>query len=488
MKLKPFNLKIGMRLLAAGLMLAIGSNPILSFIVAGICMTFPSWNIVAGILATGAGGEDDATKALIAQIKKSTEEMMAAKGFATKEQIDAVIAERLQVIKDFPTDALKALLDADKGAMAVIKKQGEEITAMKEANKGPKGKDGLKGVLKGFKDKVKAVFEAGDEGGKQITIGIKAAAIMTTGNTVTGHEDLPDDLIESFTEAEFVRKRFPREYVYDLANVTTVAEVEKYIVWLEEGDAQGAFAVVAEGGLKPLMSQDLFRNHSTVRKAAGKYVVTEEFTKFWKKAYTIIRDLLNEKVLRDKAAILTTDLLADAAPYTGSALDGKYPIVTDFHAIAAVAAQIESIEFAPDMLILNPQDKWRIGMSQDAEGRFYMPNVPIVDPSGNVRLLGFIVRTSNKVTVGNFLLGESGLWKIVQEGFTIRIGHGITVTGGTSNGGGNVTDVQSDMDHNRIRVIVEQYFHNYLATNNEGSFVYANFNTVKAALKAPSGS
>jgi hypothetical protein len=96
--------------------------------------------------------------------------------------------------------------------------------------------------------------------------------------------------------------------------------------------------------------------------------------------------------------------------------------------------------------------------------------------------MGFLVRTSTRIPVGNFILGESGLWEVEQESITVRIGHGITVVGGTSNGGGNVTDVQGDLDHNRIRVIVEQYFHNYIASPNIGSFVYANFNNVKAQI------
>jgi hypothetical protein len=108
--------------------------------------------------------------------------------------------------------------------------------------------------------------------------------------------------------------------------------------------------------------------------------------------------------------------------------------------------------------------------------------IPLTDPNGQTRMMGFMLRTSNKVPVGNFLLGESGLWEVEDEPLTIRIGMGVTVVGGVSNGGGNVTDVQSDMDHNRFRIIVETFFHDYIATNNEGSFVYGNFDTIKALL------
>lgn len=478
---KGMKLQIGIRLLMAGFFIAFGN-----FFLAAIAMALPGWNYIPGILATGLTDDQKReAEEMLAKIKTQTEDMLKAKGYMAKADIDAIIDQRMKALEGVDATQLKALFDAEKGVMAILKAQGEEIAALK-GTAGKKVKTTFKTVLNKYKDQIKAVFDK-REGSIQLDVP-KVAVVMTTANTIDGHDDLPTDLIESFSEATFVAKRQPREYVYDLANVTTVAEVEKYITWLEEGDTEGAFAIVTEGGLKPLMSAALVRNHSEVRKAAGKYVVTEEFAKFYKNAYQIITRIINQQVLRDKAAILTTDLLADAAPYTASALDGAFDEPTDYHAIAAVAAQIEALDFVPDLLIMNPQDKWRIGMLQGSDGHFYLPNVPVVDPTGNLRILGFQVRTSNRVTVGNFLLGESGLWEIVQEGFTMRMGYGMTVTGGTSNGGGNVTDVQGDLDHNRFRVIIEQYFHNYLATNNDGSFVYADFDTVKAALETGVGS
>lgn len=428
---------------------------------------------------------EEQEKELLKKIKEQTIALLKESALS-KEQAEELLNKRMEIVKDLPVEALKGLVDAEKGVMAILKKQGEEITAMKEnaSKAGGEKENGLKTLIKSLKKDIQALFENKDEA-KTIVMNVsKAAAVMTTANTVTGDDALPDQLIESFSEAAFVPKRYPREYVYDLANVTNVAELEKFKTWLEEGSEQGAFAVVAEGGLKPLVSTSLVRNFATARKVAGKYVVTEEFQKFYKNIFTIIKRIISQKMLRDKAAILVTDLLADAAPYTASALDGQFATPNDYQAIAAVAAQIEGLNFVPDMIILNPQDKWRIAVSVDGEGRFFIPNVPVVGPDGSLRLLGFTVRTSNRVSVGNFLLGESGLWEIEQEGITIRMGYGVTVTGGTSNGGGNVTDVQPDIDHNRMRVIVEQYFINYLATNNEGSFVYANFDDVKELLES----
>jgi hypothetical protein len=492
--MKKRNIQIGARLFLASLCILLGihaGQPLAGMILGALCMKFPvKWGRHStGILAEGT---PDELEAVLKEVKKQTEEMLTKKAFLGKEAVDLVVKEAMKAFNELPVEQLKELLsDGEKGIKTILKAQGTAIGELQEMiKKSEAHKLTFKKLLTEKMDEIEKIHK-NKSGIFELSLKsnevLKAAAVMTTDNTITGHDSLPDDLIESFSEAKFVAKRRPREYVYDLANVTTVSEIEQFKTWLEEGDEQGAFAVVAEGGLKPLVSTSLVRNFSEYRKVAGKYVVTEEFTKFRTRAYNIIRRLIEQKMLRDKAAILTTSLLADAAPYTASALDNQFPFPTDWHAIAAVASQIEALDFSPDLIILNPQDKWRIGMSQDQEGRFYM-QVPGMDPTAEPRILGFNIRTSNRVPVGYFLLGESGLWEIEQEGITVRIGYGVTVTGGASNGGGSVTDVQSDLDHNRFRVIVENYFHNWIATNNTGSFVYANFAAVKAAVEGDPGS
>lgn len=439
-------------------------------------------NTEAGISLATVGGIVTATEeeVLLGKIKSQTEEALKAKGFVSKKEVDDLVNERLKSLEGLDAAQLKAMIDADKGVLAMLKKQGEEINALKEKG-GDRNPKSFKSFLNEKMGEIEKVFKAGHG---HMTIELKSPAIMTTDNTVD-YAAMPDDLIDSFSLGSFVAKRQPREYVFDLASVTTVAEVEKYKVWEEEGDEEGAFAIVEEGAVKPLVSYSLVKNISEARKVAGKYVVTEEFTKWRKKAYVILQRLIRQKMLRDYAAILTTDLLNDAAPYTGSALDGQYTDPTDYHAIAAVAAQIEGLDFAPDMLVLNPQDKWRIGMLQDSQGQFYL-TIPVTDPSGQTKMMGFTVRTSNRIPVGTFILGESGLWEIEQEAIKIKVGYGIDVT--TATGPDRVTSVSSDFDNNRFRVILETYFHNYIATPNIGSFVVADFDTVKSLLESGSGS
>lgn len=320
--------------------------------------------------------------------------------------------------------------------------------------------------------------------GKEVVLNIRAAANMQTDNTIN-ENNYPLPMIESFNVIDgVVKKRRGTQYIFDIADVTTVAELEEYTTWLEEGSEQGAFAIVAEGAIKPLVSYALVRNFAKAKKVAAKYVITEEFAKFRKKALQIIQNLINDKILRDYAAILTTDLQAQAASYVGTSLDDTFDAPNDYDAIGAVAAQIETLNFFPDLLIIHPQDKWRLSLEKDSQGRYYMM-IPMYNPDGLVSMMGFRVLTSTYQTIGTFTLGESGLFKIEQEALTIRLGYGIDFTTATVSGTSVVTSVTSDFDTNRMRIIVENFFKDYIATNNIGSFVTASFATVKAALLAP---
>lgn len=460
----------------------------------------------------GAGGgapEPTAEEKLLGQIKEKVSEELNNRNFQNREAVDVAIREMLFGKRDKdgkPLDdkalgllggmSLDALRKIDENFNAselkeTVTKMAATIEKMKQNRKAQaegtrKKSEIFREIFKDedFMRRCEKVFNSRDSH-VQITLNARAAAVISMGGDAgtPGLDDtgIPEDIIESFSVDSFVRKRRPNEYIFDFVTRRTVPSITKYKTWLEESGEEGAFAVIDEGIVKPLVSKSLVRNTSQYRKIAGKRIYTEEFVKFRTEAYNIIEDLFNDQLMRNYCAVLVTSLLAAAASYIGSALDSQYVNPTDYHAIAAVCAQIEGLNFVPDVLILNPQDKWRIAMEQDKNGQFFL-NVPTIDPrTGLPSILGLTVITSNRVDVGNFIVGESGLYKVEDEPVTVKIGYGITVTGG---GGDPVTDVISDFDNNQFRIIAETFFHNYIASNHEGSFVYAAFADVKTSVTA----
>ena len=433
----------------------------------------------------GGGGapaddEDPEVAVLMGKIGEKVKTECEARGYQNTEAVNKLIGAALTGLN---VEALRKYEENEKGLKESITKLAGELEKVKTNGGGNPEKRSatqpLKDLLEKNMDAIQLAMRS-KSAANVVTLTTRAAITMTMDTAIDEPGDMPDDIIESFSIDAFAKKRRPNEYIFQIASRRTVPEITEYKTWLEEGGEEGAFAIVAEGAVKPLMSKNLVRNVSKYKKVAGKRVYTEEFAKFRKEAYRIIEDLFNDQIMRNYQALLTTDLLAKAAAYVGTTLDGQYENPTDYHAIGAVAAQIETLEFYPDLLILNPQDKWRIGLSQNAEGTFYM-NIPMYNPNGEVSMLGFRVFTSSRVPAGTAILGESGLFKIEDEPVTVRLGYGINVT---KDGDGKVTDVSSDVDTNRFRIIAETFFHSYIATNHAGSFVQFNFADVKEALTA----
>jgi hypothetical protein len=428
---------------------------------------------------------------LLDKIENRMKAVLAARGL--DDPANATDADKLpafmSALRGLNIDALRKIdekFDADK-VLEGLRNLAAKVDAF-EKNKGASEAQrqerafAIRQLLKDEKtmEKIQRAFE-GKQLGNDVVLNCRAAVVMTTGTVVTDG-DIPEDILNSFSVDAFIRKRRPQEFIWEIVSRRTVAKITEYKTWLEEGTEDGAFAIVAEGAVKPLVSKTIVRNTTKYRKIAGKRVYTEEFKKFREEIFNILEDLFNDQLQRNYNAILVTSLNTWAATYVGTAMDNQYDAPTDYHAIGAVAAQIEALDFVPDLLIINPQDKWRIGLQQATDGHFFI-QVPFVNANGMLQLFGFRVYTSNRVTVGNFYLGESGLYKIEDEPVTIRMGYGIEVV--KDAGGVNVVDVSSDFDNNRFRIIAETYFHNYVGTSHAGSWVYANFNTVKAALLAP---
>lgn len=394
------------------------------------------------------------------KIKAAMEE--AKKGLVTPEQLD----EKLKGLK---VDG-KGIMIGEKSLEDILRDQGEAITKAQLSLSEPTKVKSIKEILAEKKGDIEKLFAA-----KQghITLDIKAAVNMTTANTVDYDTNtIPVEAMESFSLGSYAAKRYGNQFISALADRTTVSSMEKYTIWDEEGDVEGAFAEVSESGLKPLMSADIVKNYAEAQKVAGKYVFSEEVHKFTPRIETIISRIIRDKMVRDYEAILRTDLTAVAASYTGTTLDGTVANPNDYDAIGAVCAQLESLNFIPNVIVLNPQDKWRMRLAKSTEGMYLFP---MVTENGTTKVFELNLVTSTYQTAGTAKIAEAGLFKVEEEAMQVRMGYGITMNGGTA---------EDDFDYNRFRVIVETFVKNYLPTPYVGSVVDFNFNTVKAALLA----
>lgn len=344
----------------------------------------------------------------------------------------------------------------------IVKYQGATITAMKEkANSAPQV-SGLKGAFdrefdnlkSAIKDRkagfvIKAVSE--HDGGKIITTG---AVTTTTGASLFEGDTMANELF---------MKRKGVQYIHDIANVTRVAEVPENYSFYEEGSEDGSIAIVAENGLKPMVNLKLIKNHVEPKKAAGYITVTEEMMKYKDIAWGHIQRLFSDKVWRDYEKLLTADLMANASAYVSTSLDDTIAEPTDFEAIIAGVLQLESLNYQPDVLVINPADKWKLALTGTPNGQLILP---YIQNGGQFGLLGLRVITTTEIEAGTFVLGESSAWYVQEEAPQLRTGL-----------------VNDDFIHNRMTILGEIFFLSFVPSNNAGAFLKATFNTVKEALK-----
>lgn len=380
-----------------------------------------------------------------------------ANGQISKDALIKAISDKFEEA-GFNEDTLKSLKSS-------LLEQGKTLTSLKEkAATGGFELGGLKGAFYKNYDKLADAIKKKDD--KFIIKAVdehNPALIHTTANTVTTTSGaMLEERIAN--DPNLFLKRRDRQYIHDIANVSYVGDIPEVYTFYEEGDETGAIAVVAENGLKPQVKLSLIKNQVEAQKAAGYIVVTEELMKWRPRAWAAVQRLFRDKVYRDYENLLTTQMIVNASAYISTPLDGTIPAaeVTDFTALVAAILQLESLNFQPDTLVINPADKWRLALSQTNNGMFILP---YIQNGGQFGLLGLRVITSNKIPAGTFLLGESGTWFIEEESPTLRTGL-----------------VNDDLIHNRMTIVGEIFFLSYVPSNNAGAWINGNFADIKEAL------
>lgn len=292
----------------------------------------------------------------------------------------------------------------------------------------------------------------------------KDAQVITTTNAVSS------DTSAAYTgstvrESGIYYKRQNRQYIRDIATVRPLRNIPNTYEFWEEGSAEGNFAVVAENGLKPLVQTKLVLNQAKRTKVAGRMTLTEEVIMDADQLAENLMALADDKLQRDFETQLTTSMLTKAASYVSSALDDTIENPTNFDAIAAGALALSSLNFSPDVLVINSADAYALMVTKDSTGRYILPTIT---NGGQLNILGLEVITSNELDAGELFIAESGTFQVREGQAILRSGYN-----------------DDDFANNRRTFILEQFYLFFLPTNYTGSILKGNFDTIKEALKKP---
>jgi hypothetical protein len=374
-----------------------------------------------------------------------------------QEKLDKMLAEYASkgVSKETVEKIEKALED-----------QGATLTKMQEAGKATDRKGNY--MEKEFYRRFEEIKDVLNSSGAKPGITIKAvdehnsARIETTGTAITSTDDsfMPENVKDGGT----FLNRWGRQFIRAIANVSNVGTVPEAVTFMDEGTEQGTFAIVAENGLKPQQFLTLVKSTIFQKKVAGYIVATEELIRNRRRAWAAIMRMFRNKFERNYDAILYDTFSGSASAYVSTPLDGTIENPQDVHALVAAMAQIESLNFVPDTLVINPADKWRLALNTTPSGSQYL-FLPSLLAGQPIQPLGLNVITSTEIAAGTFLLGESGTFEIEESGVELRIGY-----------------VNDDHIHNRRTFVLERYFIAWLPENLKGSWVSGNFADIKEQL------
>lgn len=343
--------------------------------------------------------------------------------------------------------------------------QGNKINSiLEQIGKGMNGVTTLEQFKKDFDAAVKdgKFDEIKQNKAGAVSFVIKAAAVTTrTGAVSDSASDLSNQLVGNDGAQIFEIKR-GTPFILDFVTVGNTDAPA--IIWFDETQKQGDFAVTAEGAVKPLVEYIWVRQSADYRKAAGRAVITEEFDKDYPRIVSKIKQLMNIDCRNEMNALILTDMISQASAFTFAGLNSAIATPDDYAAIGAAICQLQNFFYTPNVLVLNPADAWTMRLTKDLQGRYQMN--PLSGKDGNYEF-GAII-TDPRVPIGNAFVGDGSIYNVDLRGdLIVRMGYS---TG--------------DFEANQYTLLVEQYFFNYISQAKKPGFVYFSFAAVKAAIAA----
>lgn len=360
----------------------------------------------------------------------------------------------------------------------IVKAQGTTITELqaKLSTTEAENESALK-TFEGKKDDINKVFKSGsgfvefhmgyrvDKNGKYQLVA-KAADVhntTTTGANASVTEALSDAAILRVGSESAAIETLQRSRPWILDFVSVGNTTASALTWFDEVAKQGAFAVTAEGAVKPLVMYTFDRKSSDYRKVAGRAKITEEFNNDFPRLVSMIKDLMKIDCRNAMNDLILVDMIANATAYANAGLVGTINNATDWDAIAAAAGQLANVYYTPNVLVMNPNKGIIAASSKDTTGQYvnYEPLMNEIN-AGNLQVI-----KHPSIAIGKFFIGDGSVYKVLLKGDVIvRIGYS-----------------NDDFDRNQYSLVVEQYFYSYISTARKPGLVYGDFAAIKTSIE-----
>ena len=250
------------------------------------------------------------------------------------------------------------------------------------------------------------------------TLEFRAAATMTNANTMTdaGTFIMPDT--ENFgVDSEITKIRYPENFVLNIIRNKQVETPNETYIKIEQEPVEGAVAVVAEGGTKPLLQYQFVRTTTEREKYAGRLEWTEEFERDNTRLASEIIRMFEMDVIRAWQDGVLGQMITNATAYTTSALDGT--LVKPDNGSAAIAAQsvIQQLHYNPTHVFMNPGDVVANMFTQDVDGNWQLKPYMV-----NGSINGMTIVASTKIPQGDSLIMDASIYDEEHSNYIFRLG------------------------------------------------------------------
>lgn len=416
-----------------------------------------------------------------------------------KELVDKIgkeAADKIQAgLKDAEDRLKAAALEANKGLMTAAEFETFKGEQLAKANELLAQVEKLEGAMKEQGNKMNEILEnsapkaqsfedffintiAGEKGEKLAELKgkggfveftasqLKAAGITSIGGTSIADMASPpgSPYLPGIGGSELQIFDIRRNPNFVLDKVDLGRTNQSRLAWINETGEEGTPTEVLEGGEKPLIQNKFTLETSVAKKIAAHLKITEEFDQDVPQLATLVRRLLQTRVIRAWDDVIQLALEAIATSYSAPALNGSIPFANFWDALYAMQAQVRVANYIPNSYNIHPYTNVKMQGDKTTDGVYLLPSFKDEIQSA--------LTQANKMSVDNALVGDLTQYKVdVYKEFVLKVGW-----------------VNDDFIKNQFAVVGEIRYHRYISDNRKVAIVKGNLSNIRGLLDGGSGS
>jgi HK97 family phage major capsid protein len=335
-----------------------------------------------------------------------------------------------------------------------------ESMGEKAVNNAPKRLQTLAGA---FAEKHSDILDAVQKG-QTFNLNVKAMG----DTTITGSYD--GNVALSTLELGVDRVQRPIIKVRNVVNSGTTTS--KFVVYITQTNAIGA-DWTAESVAKTLFAPTYEEVSEEVKKVAGTIKISKEMladlafiqSEINTDLMEAIASQIEESLINGAGGSEINGLIGYAQTFAAGSFAGSIPLANETDVIRVAIAQIQSANFEPTHVVLNPNDVAKMQLTKTNTGEYTYPMF-LVDAMGVQTVANLPIISTTNIAAGDFLVGDMTKSNVrVREDVNMQVGY-----------------VNDDFQRNMVTILAEARLVHYVKASQVYAFVTGDFTTAKAAI------